>query len=219
MAPCARILGPRSGGQHRDGQVTQQAHADTARRPHASCLAIVASLWCSRADSDCTGDLGSRRSTEGWTVRRGKQLHRYILAMQTCIGLSSAESELNAQRRAHKATWQTGKCRQRPSCSATLQQRPPQRNGMNGLGGKLRHVQTRYLWLQGHSTMGHVALRCVAGVCSPAEAITKALTLHVKIIIEIQFSVFPFVPRTIFVNYPARKQIVFGLSFAGRNNN
>ena len=45
-----------------------------------------------------------------------------------------------------------------------------------GLGGKLRHVRTRHLWLQGHVAMGHVAMGCVAGVDNPADVLTNAPT-------------------------------------------
>ena len=41
--------------------------------------------------------------------------------------------------------------------------------------GRLRHVQTRYLWLQDRIAMGHIKVVKVAGTSNPADVLTKAL--------------------------------------------
>ena len=47
-----------------------------------------------------------------------------------------------------------------------------QRRGL----GKMRHIQTRHLWLQDRVRLGHVQLVTVPGVDNPADLLTKALT-------------------------------------------
>ena len=44
-----------------------------------------------------------------------------------------------------------------------------------GLGGKLRHLQTRHIWLQHHLALGHVVMKSVAGTNNPADVLTKSL--------------------------------------------
>ena len=41
--------------------------------------------------------------------------------------------------------------------------------------GKVRHLHTRFLWLQEAVAMKAVALRCIPGKENPADALTKAL--------------------------------------------
>ena len=41
--------------------------------------------------------------------------------------------------------------------------------------GKLRHVHTRFLWLQGQVAQKSLQLRCVHGPQNPADALTKPL--------------------------------------------
>ena len=44
-----------------------------------------------------------------------------------------------------------------------------------GIGGRLRHLQTRHLWLQSRVAPGHVKLDVVAGERNPADTLTKPL--------------------------------------------
>ena len=90
-------------------------------------------------------------------------------SMQSCIGHSSAESEPYVSTR-EAADWQTQAaiflyC-DPPAARAAMQRQ--------GVGGKLRHVQTRHWWLQGRAATGHLALRCVDGLSNPADVLTKA---------------------------------------------
>ena len=43
------------------------------------------------------------------------------------------------------------------------------------LEGRLRHVQTRHLWLQSRVALGHLKLDVVAGEKNPADTLTKPL--------------------------------------------
>ena len=38
-----------------------------------------------------------------------------------------------------------------------------------GIGGRLRHLQTRHLWLQSRVALGHLKLDVVAGEWNPAD--------------------------------------------------
>ena len=44
-----------------------------------------------------------------------------------------------------------------------------------GIGGRLRHLQTRHLWLQSRVALGHLKLDVVAGEQNPADTLTKPL--------------------------------------------
>ena len=44
-----------------------------------------------------------------------------------------------------------------------------------GIGGRLRHLQTRHLWLQSRIALDHLKLDVVAGEQNPADVLTKPL--------------------------------------------
>ena len=44
-----------------------------------------------------------------------------------------------------------------------------------GIGGRLRHLQTRHLWLQSRVSLDHLKLDVVAGERNPADILTKLL--------------------------------------------
>ena len=44
-----------------------------------------------------------------------------------------------------------------------------------GIGGSLRHLQTRHLWLQSRVALGRLKLDVVAGERNPADTLTKPL--------------------------------------------
>ena len=44
-----------------------------------------------------------------------------------------------------------------------------------GIGGRLRHLQTRHLWLQSRVALGHLKLDVVAGEKNPSDTLTKPL--------------------------------------------
>ena len=104
------------------------------------------------SDSDHAGCLVTRRSTTGTVVLMGKHCVKASSGLQSTIALSSGESEfygivkaasIGLQLQALLADWGykvnvavlTDSSAARGTCS---------RRGL----GKLRHVQTRYLWVQ-----------------------------------------------------------------------
>ena len=42
-----------------------------------------------------------------------------------------------------------------------------------GIGGRLRHLQTRHMWLQSRVALGHLKLDVVAGERNPADTFTR----------------------------------------------
>ena len=131
-------------------------------------------------DADWAGDLTSRRSTSGMVLRRGRHLLRHMSTMQTCVALSTAESEFYALTRGASNAMGTqshyGDLNLKVGItlfSDSSAARSATRR--KGLGGKLRHLQTRHLWLQQHLALGHVVLKSVAGTNNPADVLTKAL--------------------------------------------
>ena len=44
-----------------------------------------------------------------------------------------------------------------------------------GIGGRLRHLQTRHSWLQSRVALGHLKLDVVAGEQNPEDTLTKPL--------------------------------------------
>ena len=103
-------------------------------------------------DSDHAGCLKTRRSTSGTIVMLGNHCVKGSSAMQSTIALSSGESEyygivkaaaIGLQMRALLADWGY-ETAVRILTDSTAALGTCSRRGL----GKLRHVQTRYLWVQ-----------------------------------------------------------------------
>ena len=118
-------------------------------------------------DSDWTGDSFGRKSTTGVTVRRGKHLLRHMSCLQTLVALSSGEAEYYALIRgactslgiqSHYQDWMIDVPIQIYSDSPAARSVARRR----GIGGRLRHLQTRHLWLQSRVALGHLKLDVVA---------------------------------------------------------
>ena len=129
-------------------------------------------------DSDWASDLLGRKSTTGVIVRRGKHLLRHTL--QTLVALSSGEAEYLALIRgactslgfqSHYHDWMIDVPIQIFSDSSAARSVARRR----GIGGRLRHLQTRHLWLQSRVALGHFKLDFVAGAQNPADTLTKPL--------------------------------------------
>ena len=123
-------------------------------------------------DSDWAGDLLGRKSTTGVIVRRGEHLLRHML--------SSGEAEYYALIRgactslgiqSHYQEWMIDVPIQNYSDSSAARSVARRR----GIGGRLRHLQTRHLWLQSRVALGHLKLDVVAGEKNPAATLTKPL--------------------------------------------
>ena len=128
-------------------------------------------------DSDWAGNLLERKSTTGVIVRRGKHLLRHL---QTLVALSSGEAEYDALIReactslgiqSHYQDWMIDVPIQINSDSSAARSVARRR----GIGGRLRHLQTRHLWLQSRVALGHLKLDVVAGERNPADTLTKPL--------------------------------------------
>ena len=117
------------------------------------------------SDSDWAGDPRSRRSTSGGGIRLGAHLITHWSRTQSCIALSSGEAELNAMLKAaceglhivhimSEVGEELGLCLRGDSSAShgTLQR----------LGtGRIKHLQTRQLWLQERVKEGEVAIEKV----------------------------------------------------------
>ena len=130
-------------------------------------------------DSDWAGDKVSRKSTSGGISFRGIHCIKSWSSNQTIIALSSAEAELYALLKGasqslglkamaydfgddlNVSLWSDA------SAAIAISQR-------SGLG-KLRHIQTQYLWLQERVSCKDVALSKVLGTKNPADLLTKHL--------------------------------------------
>ena len=122
-------------------------------------------------DSDWAGDLLGRKSTTGVNVRRGKHLlrdmssgeaehHALIRGVCTSLGIQS-----------HYQDCMTDVPIQIYSDSSAARSVARRRE----IGGRLRHLQTRHLWLQSRVALGRLKLDVVAGERNPADTLTKPL--------------------------------------------
>ena len=124
-------------------------------------------------DSDWAGDLLGRKSTTGVIVRRGQHLLRHMSCLQTLVALSSGEAEYYALIRgactslgiqSHYQDWIIDVPIQIYSDSSAARSVARKR----GIGGRLRYLKTRHLWLQSRVALGHLKLDVVAGERNPA---------------------------------------------------
>ena len=131
-------------------------------------------------DSDWAGDLLGRKSTTGVIVRRGKHLLRHMSCLQTLVALSSGEAVYYALIRgactslgsqSHYQDWMMEVPIQIYSDSSTARSVTRRRE----IGGRLRHLQTRHLWLQRRVAFGHKKMYVVADEQNPADTVTKPL--------------------------------------------
>ena len=131
-------------------------------------------------DSDWAGCTESRKSTTGFVAMIGGHLVRHNSTLQTVVGLSSGESEYYALCRGAA----TGLgilshlkdlgieyglvCNSDSSAARAVASR-------KGLG-RIRHLHTRFLWMQSQVSAGNLRLACVKGTDNPADILTKAVT-------------------------------------------
>ena len=131
------------------------------------------------SDANWAGDPTTRRSATGFVAMRSGGCLRSSSTTQSIIGLSSCESEFY------------GLCRATASglgiqsslvdlgvladilvwSDASAARAVAARRGL----GKLRHLHTRFLWLQESVALKAVSMRKIPGTGNPADVLTKAL--------------------------------------------
>ena len=130
-------------------------------------------------DSDWAGDKISRKSTSGGIAFRGTHCIKSWSSNQTIIALSSAEAELYALL---KGACQTLGLKSMAAdlgdevqaglwSDASAAIAISQRSGL----GKLRRIQTQFLWLQERVSAKELKLTKVLGTSNPADMLTKHL--------------------------------------------
>lgn len=128
-------------------------------------------------DSDFAGDLASRKSTTGLILRSGRHVVKTSSNLQSTVSLSSGESEYYGMVKAAAAALGLQALMKDWGLEAQIvieSDSSAARSFASRRGlGRLRHVQTRYLWLQERVKLGHVALRAVAGAKNYADVLTK----------------------------------------------
>ena len=133
-----------------------------------------------RCDSDWAGDAIDRKSTSSIHVIRGMHLIRSVVSTQAVQALSSGEAEFVASVKAISLALGTKSLfadfgeemktiiveTDSSACKGILSRR--------GLG-KIRHLDTSLLWVQGHVANGIVTLKKVKGQTNSADLGTKDL--------------------------------------------
>jgi len=132
-----------------------------------------------KTDSDWAGDLATRKSTSGVALFLDGKLVRHGATLQSVTALSSTEAEFYA------ATKGAALALGLQSFLADLDQ--PTRivlytdssgalgfSKRRGLGG-LRHMSTRFLWLQERVACKHLSMQKIAGEDNIADVLTKHL--------------------------------------------
>jgi len=135
----------------------------------------------STVDSDFAGDIKNRKSTTGQILRLGKHVVKTSSNLQSTVSLSSGESEYYGMVKgaasalglqALLADWGIEATITLESDSSAARAFASRR----GLG-RLRHVQTRYLWLQERAKRNHLKLKAVKGKSNYADVLTKVTTV------------------------------------------
>ena len=135
------------------------------------------------SDSDRAGCVRTRRSTSGGALMRGSHVLKTWSTTQPTIALSSAEAELIAAVRgaAEGLTALTlctdfgRECKLRVHLDSSAAVGVARRRGV----GKIRHLDTRLLWIQERVHAGDLWVVKVAGTENPADLMTKHLSEEV----------------------------------------
>ena len=131
-------------------------------------------------DSDHAGCAVTRKSTTGLAVMFGKHCIKHLSNLQSTIALSSGESEYYALVKAAQVGLGVKAMLEDLGVMTTLSihsDSSAARGHVGRLGlGKMRHIQTRYLWVQERIRDGHFTVVCIKGKKNPADLLTKPLT-------------------------------------------
>jgi len=131
-------------------------------------------------DSDHAGCAVTRKSTTGLAVMFGRHCLKHLSNLQSTIALSSGESEYYALVKAAQVGLGMRALLEDLGIEVTLSihsDSSAARGHVGRLGlGKMRHIQTRYLWVQERIRDGHFAVVCIKGKDNPADLLTKPLS-------------------------------------------
>ena len=164
-------------------QMIKRATRYVAGRPR--CIQLfpfenVSSRLLAYADSDWAGDKMTRKSTSGGVLMLGSSLLKSWSSVQTTIAMSSGEAELYAM---IKAACQMkylmsiakdlgmdlqGLVRTDSTAALAISQR-------SGLGGRTRHVQVQYLWIQESLKNKQFCIGKVASEDNVPDILTKSV--------------------------------------------
>ena len=131
----------------------------------------------SYVDSDHAGCLATRRSTTGLVARLGQHVVKTASNLQSTTSLSSGESEyygvvkgcaMALSLQALLVDWGV-RVQARVFTDSAAARGTISRRGL----GRLRHVQTRYLWVQERCAAGDVAIEKVGTKDNFADILTK----------------------------------------------
>jgi hypothetical protein len=130
-------------------------------------------------DSDWAGELETRKNTTGMIVRRGSHLLRHASNLQSTVSLSSAEAEFYAITKGSAFGLGMQSFFRDIGIELKVEVRTDSSSGLafssrRGLG-RMRHVETRYLWVQERVRLRHLRIRKIAGLSNPADVLTKAV--------------------------------------------
>ena len=131
------------------------------------------------SDADCAGDKTSRKSTSGGCIVLGMHLIKGWAKTQSLIALSSGESEFYATLRTSAETLgevamardMGYKLKGQILGDASAALGIIHRKGL----GKIRHIDTSYLWIQEIAAQRRLAFTKVLGKENPADLFTKHL--------------------------------------------
>ena len=132
------------------------------------------------SDSDWAGDKIKRKSTSGGIIRIGNHFIKSWSKNQSVIALSSAEAELYAIIKTSSGTLGIMSILKDRSLQFTADIMADASAALGIIGrsglGKLRQVDTSYLWLQQDSIKNKLKMNKVKGTSNPADMNTKGLS-------------------------------------------
>eukprot|EP00929_Paragymnodinium_shiwhaense_P052294 TRINITY_DN26200_c1_g1_i4.p1 TRINITY_DN26200_c1_g1~~TRINITY_DN26200_c1_g1_i4.p1 ORF type:complete len:214 (-),score=21.31 TRINITY_DN26200_c1_g1_i4:248-889(-) len=131
-------------------------------------------------DSDHAGCAVTRRSTTGMATRFGMHTVKHSTNLQSTIALSSGESEYYAlvKGAAIGLGMQSLLCDWGLDVAVeVLSDSSAARGHVSRRGlGRMRHIQSRFLWIQERAADGHVKISAVPGKQNPSDILTEAVS-------------------------------------------
>ena len=136
-------------------------------------------------DSNWGGDRGTRKSVSGGAIMWGNHFIKSWAKGQAIVALSSAEAELYAIVKATVEALGVKSALEDWNVSIPVEVLADasaalaivERRGL----GKIRHLDTRHLWIQYACARRDVKYRKVAGTVNPADLMTKTLSSEIAL--------------------------------------